>query len=1169
MSTGDLSVAKSMYFTGEKIQGRVAELGSFIYSARRPVTNLRCIEGDPEGASRVGYDDSAWDSFEIGSRWGGRDVTMWFRGEVEIPPEWAYSEFEGESGGFDSPNGNGYRPGDDGVRHEDERRRRDDGGRRLLALHLRLFSGENAHLSGPEGLLYINGRPICGIDRNHTEVILTPAMVNTMAGGTGADVTTGANATMVTTATTAATVATATTVTAGTAGTTATGGATDEAAPRLVIAIKATSGMQEAEHVFEAAELVLIDRDADSLYYSLKAGIEAVGVLGPDSPDGIALLNILDDAVGYIDWREPGSDAFYESIREARRRLDSAMARLPRGGIKPRVTCVGHSHIDVAWLWPLRHTREKCSRTFSTATHLMELYPEYCFIQSQPQLYKFIKEDHPEIYARIREKVASGQWEPEGGMWVEADCNVTSGESLVRQLLFGTRFFRQEFGRECKVLWLPDVFGYSWALPQIIKKSGLEYFMTTKISWNQYNRPEYDTFMWRGMDGTEVLTHFITTPHGGDENWWFFTYNGEITPATLKGIWDNYRQKEINDELLLSFGFGDGGGGPTRTMLEMARRLKDVPGIPRAEVGKAEPFFERLAEKVKDHPRLPVWDGELYLEYHRGTYTSQAHNKRANRLSEILYHDAEGFSCLAKAFGRGFIYPQEDINRGWELILLNQFHDILPGSSIREVYEDCARDYEEVAMLANRVLEGALGHLVANMSLKKREAIVVFNSLSWERSDVVIVPWDPAFEGKRFVDAGGRPVASQVVEAQKELLLYVENVPAFGYKAVYLEEGEPVGLNGGESEPLASGEISIAPARLENRFFIISLNPAGQITSIWDKLKGREVLAPGARANIIQVFEDKPLRHDAWDIDIFYRDKMWEVTDLVEATVEEAGPERGVLKLVWRFMNSIITQRLAIYRAIPRVDFRTEVDWRERQLLLKVAFPVDVRSTKATYEIQFGNVERPTHWNTSWDYARFETCGHKWADLSEGGYGVSLLNDCKYGHDIKDNVMRLTLIKSAIAPDPLADKCHHTFTYSLYPHPGDWYQGGTVREGYSLNYPLRGVAVLNGNQSGEGQGESDNLLPDSFSFIRVDAPNVIVETVKKAEDGEATVVRVYEYGNRRGPVTLSFGFPIKAARECNLMEREEAPVEFSGNKLKFFIKPYEIRTFMVECGVVI
>lgn len=1136
-----MSTSHSIYFTDKKIRSRMEELRGFIFRKQAPIERLHYIAGDPKGAHRPEYDDSGWAEFVPGHEWGGKDVTIWIRGTATLPPVPAEQSSE---------------------RHEDTV----PGGKRRgnqVALHVLLFSPKRADLSGPEALLYINGKPVCGIDRYHTEAVLTPQV---------------------------------------------TGGDT-----RFTIAIKATSGMGEAKHRFETAQVVEIDRDTESLYFSLKAGIEAVAVAGQESSEGVALLNALDAAVRCIDWREPGSTAFYDSVSQARNCLDSALTALPpKSALGPTVTCVGHSHIDVAWLWPLAHTREKCSRTFSTALQLMDLYPEYRFIQSQPQLYKFIKEDYPEIYERIKEKVASGQWEPTGGMWVEADCNLISGESLVRQLLFGTRFFREEFGRECKVLWLPDVFGYSWALPQVIKKSGLEYFMTTKISWNQYNRPQYDSFRWRGLDGTEVLTHFITTPL---PNHWFFTYNGDITPSMVKGIWDTYRQKDLNSELLLAFGHGDGGGGPTREMLEMARRLKSLPGVPRTELGQAEPFFDRLASTLEVHPRLPLWDGELYLEYHRGTYTSQAANKRSNRLSEVLYHDAEALSSLAGAQTAGFSYPREELRSGWELILLNQFHDIIPGSSIREVYEDSKAQYEEISRTGEAALDRAFRSLIAGLGggeAQGRRVTLVFNPLGWDRSDLIEIPWDPAFRGKHFIDHEGTVVPHQVVEGEgRKVLLWLPDIPSLGYTSVFLsnevhdpEPGEHLGsapasgvrLDLAETDlPAPPDGIRMSPSQLENAFFSISLNDCGQIISLWDKRHGREVLPPGARANVLQVFEDKPLGNDAWDVDIFYGDKVWEVTDLVDSCVLEQGPLRGVLRLVFRFQNSTITERLIFYRSIARIDFETEIDWKERQLLLKVAFPVDVRSTKATYDVQFGNVERPTHWNTSWDYARFETCGHKWADLSEGGYGVSLLNDCKYGHDIKDNLMRLTLIKSAVSPDPLADKCFHSFTYSLYPHEGGWYDAGTVREAYQLNYPTRPRSITGvlspeqctappgvpgpDSQSGpdntlpapksvatpaEAAPASRERLPDSFSFAGVDAPNVIIETVKKAEDGDATLVRLYEYGGRRGSVTLRFGPPVRSAWECNLMERDAVPVEIRENSIESFVKPYEIRSFLVE-----
>ena len=639
-----------------------------------------------------------------------------------------------------------------------------------------------------------------------------------------------------------------------------------------------------------------------------------------------------------------------------------------------------------------------------------------------------------------------------------------------------------------------------------------------------------------------MLTHFVTTPDSGT---WFYTYNGVLAPEQIKGIWDKYQQKDINDELLFLYGWGDGGGGPTREQIEAGRVLKDVPGMPTVEQGTAEPYFERLAHRLAGK-HLPVWDGELYLEYHRGTYTSQAYVKRQNRLSEILFHNAEWLSSLACVLAGSGSYPSEALRVGWETILLNQFHDILPGSSIRQVYEDCRVDYARVRQAGETAVTQAQEQVLAGIPLEC-PGLVVFNSLSWERDGLVELHWGGFVLGEGFV--------SQVIQSgdHSRILLEVESVPSLGYAAYPL-----VRESSAASEQ--STELVVTPEYLENSYYQIRLNHSGQIASLYDKRNRREVLSPGRCGNVLQAFEDKPMNFDAWDIDIYYQEKQVEVDHLLEAVVEETGPLRGVLRLAWRFGASTVTQWMTIYRSSPRIDFRTHIDWRESQVLLKAAFPVDVRATRATYEVQFGSLERPTHWNTSWDYARFESVAHKWVDLSEGGYGVALLNDCKYGHDVKDNVMRLTLLKSAIEPDPLADKCEHEFTYSLLPHTGDWRQGEVTRHAYDLNYPLLVIPVLDPRDS-----DAAATLPPRTSFAELNADHVILETVKQAEDGGWWVVRLYEFEQRRAQgLQLRFARPLADAVECNLVEEAGRPARFAGDTLTFDITPFEIKTFKLR-----
>ncbi|MDH7570868.1 MAG: glycoside hydrolase family 38 C-terminal domain-containing protein, partial [Armatimonadota bacterium] len=682
-------------------------------------------------------------------------------------------------------------------------------------------------------------------------------------------------------------------------------------------------------------------------------------------------------------------------------------------------------HIDVAWLWPLRETVRKCSRTFATALRYMQKYPEYRFGQSQPQLYAFTREHYPALYQRIKEAVQAGRWEPVGAMWVEADCNIPSGESLVRQVLHGKRFFMEEFGVETEILYLPDVFGYSAALPQILKKSRVHYFMTQKISWNQFNKFPHHTFWWEGLDGTRIFSHFLPAD----------TYNGVFTPEELRRAERNFRDSDRASSWLYLFGYGDGGGGPTAEMLEAAKRVKDLDGVPRVEQEFARDFFRRAAAEAKD---LPVWVGELYLELHRGTYTTQAHNKRMNRRCEFLLRDAEFLSAIRPGGLSG--YPREALDRCWKLVLLNQFHDVIPGSSIGWVYEDSRRQYDEVARTGHSIVEDALKALSASIDAAGlSHPVVVWNTLSRPGREVVSYPLEEHAPGS-VVSARGERWPVQVVEGEDgRRALFVAEVPPCGYAVYDLSSAE---AGGSEFD-----SVTVGDGYLENGVLRVEWDGRGLLTRVFDKRCGREVLAAGAAANLFQLFDDRPNNWDAWDVDVFYAETGRDLTEVAGIRIVERGPVRGAVEFCRHFGNSSIRQVMRLSSGSARLDFVTEVEWHESNALLKVAFPVAINASRATYEIQYGHVERPTHINTSWDMARFEVVGHKWADLSEGDYGVALLNDCKYGYDVRGNVLRLSLLRAPKNPDPNADMGRHLFTYALYPHPGDVRLGAVVAEG--------------------------------------------------------------------------------------------------------------------------
>lgn len=956
-----------------------------------------------------------------------------------------------------------------------------------IALNFHTFE-EGWDATNPQFILYVNGEQIQGVDINHREIILTHDAVP----GTKYD-----------------------------------------------IDLHAYAGMLADKKATLHGKLVVIDMEARELYWNLKVPVDVCKELDKDDKNRIDMITVLNEGVNLIDLRRPKSKEYDESLKVANKYLMEEFYGKLCGHEDVIATCVGHTHIDVAWLWTVAQTREKVARSFSTVLKLMEEYPEYVFMSSQPQLYKFLKEDHPGIYEKVKKKVEEGVWEPEGAMWLEADCNVTSGESLVRQIMHGKKFFKEEFNVDNKILWLPDVFGYSAAIPQLLKKSDVDYFMTTKIAWNQFNKIPNDTFMWEGIDGSEVLTHFITaTVPGQDRESHFTTYNGHIQPDAIMGAWRRYQNKNLNNDVLVSFGWGDGGGGATLEMLENGRRLaKGIPGAPRVKMGTSLDYFKRLEEKVGGNKKLPKWVGELYLEYHRGTYTSMARNKRDNRVCENMYTAAEKINSMSMLLGNE--YPQKSIFDSWETVLLNQFHDIIPGSSIKEVYDVTDVEYKELIGNAKGLINEGLANVTSKISLKER-SVVVSNTLGFERSDIATFDIPEDITNPAVLDINGEELVCQRIEGNKAIF-FAKNIPANGHKSFKIIE----------ATKNAESEIKLTTEEAENNFFKIKFDEKGQILSFINKKLDRELLKDGAIANEIQAFEDKPMCFDNWDIDIYYKEKMWPINDVQNIEVIERGPVRSTLKIERKFLESTIVQKVYIYNDLERVDFDTYADWKERDILVKAAFPIDINAKEATYEIQYGNVTRPTHQNTSWDVARFEVCGHKWADLSEGDFGVSLLNNCKYGHDIKDGNMRLTLLKSSCDPNPDADKEEHFFTYSVYSHEGTWKEAKTANEAYKLNTPL--YARVEEAHDGE--------LEDCLSLVNVNKENIIIEVIKKAEDSDHLVVRMYEFHNKRTKATLEFFKDIEEIRECNLIERDLEELKAQGNKIDFEIKPFEIKTF--------
>lgn len=896
------------------------------------------------------------------------------------------------------------------------------------------------------------------------------------------------------------------------------------------------------------SSLKVLDRKTEKYYYDLEVPYQSARLLNTEDQAYITIIQALNESLNLLDMRKEGSKEYYQSLEKAQEYITKEFYEKYCDGEKsPIIYCVGHTHIDCAWLWTLRVTEDKAVRSFSTVLELMKEYPEYVFMSSQPQLYKYVKKNAPDVYEQIKERVKEGRWEPDGGMFVEADCNIASGEALVRQFVHGQRFFKEEFGVDNEILWLPDVFGYSAALPQILQKCGIPYFMTTKISWNEFNKMPYDTFEWEGIDGSRVLTHFVPTRdynkaavEGGTETEHFTTYNGYINPSQMKGAWARYSQKYLNEEVLCSFGFGDGGGGPTKDMLENQRRLaKGLPGMPRTKMSTAKEFFHVLDKHVTDKKYLPTWVGELYLEYHRGTYTSMARNKKFNRKAEFAYQNEEMYAML-DAQTAGGAYPEKELHEGWEVILRNQFHDILPGSSIKEVYDDSKAEYEGIFAENKALTDATLAHIAAGVKAPKH-SMVVYNPNSAAAYDLVTFTV-PEGMGEPAVYDGKTKLAVQKT-ADDTYVFFAAGVPGKGYKTYIVKE----------EAADATPSMEVSTEVMENEYFKVEYNEKGQFAKIYDKKADRDILKPGKAGNVIVSYEDRPHNYDAWDVNNYYTEKSWDIDQVSAMEVVENGPVRACVKVERKYLDSTITQFIYLYHDIPRIDIKNVIDWKEHQIFVKDYFPIDVHTNEATFDIQYGNVKRDTHDNTSWDFAKFEVCHHKWMDVSEDGYGVSMLNDCKYGVGVRNGVIGMSMLKSAIHPNPEADKELHEFTYSIYPHQGGWREAGTVKQAYQINNPLTYSWKEN---------EGGTLAPE-YSLVSSDQDNAVIEVVKKAEDSDAVIVRLYECYNRRTPVTLIFGKELTSVVECNMMEEGADPVEFTGNKATFEMKPYEIKTLKV------
>ena len=845
--------------------------------------------------------------------------------------------------------------------------------------------------------------------------------------------------------------------------------------------------------------------------------------------------------------------AFDASLKSAHAKLEVLKPWLQQFTIR----AVGNSHIDMAWLWPWTETVEVVRNTFNSVLDLMREYPDFKFTMSSARTYEWMQEKYPDIYHQIEQRVKEGRWEIIGGMWVEPDLNMPDGESLVRQILVGKRYFQKNFGVDVKIGWNPDSFGYNYQLPQIYKRSGMDYFVTQKLMWaHEFTTFPYKFFWWQAPDGSRLLTYF---PHDYAD-----PIDAEPLGSQVAQWMPSIYGPKITDrpEMMHLYGVGDHGGGPTRVMLDHAEQLRAPDTVfPKLEFSFASEFFSDMEKKLPSM-QVPTWDGELYFQYHRGVITTQAETKRRIRRSEENVLNAEKFASIALLYGRP--YPQEVMTQTWKKLLFDHFHDIMPGSGIAVNYLDAKRNLESVDRAANDVTYGSLRAIAAHVNTEgEGTPFLLFNSLSWPRTEVSEVEVQLPAPARQIevVDSNGKPAEAQLLsvdsDTQRARFLLLSNTPPLGYQTYFAR-----------AAALAAPTHSLLKATadtLENEFIRVKIDPqTGCMTSLYDKQSGTEALAPAETdtggpksatcGNLLQTFVDKPKQWDAWNIDADFEKQHWDLDKADEVKLVDSGPLRAIIRVKNHFQNSTFVRDIILYAGVPRVDVRMEAEWHEKHILLKVAFPVSAHSDKAAYEIPFGSVERPTTRNTPAEQAQFEVPAQRWADISDGKHGLSLLNDSKYGYDAKGNVLRLSLLRSPEWPDPHADEGHHEFTYSLYPHAGGWKDALTIRRGYELNYKL--IALPFGKHQGK--------LPAEHSFLQAKTDNVIVTAVKKAEDDNALVVRFYEWAGKQGDVAIQFPTGATSASETDLMERPVGNLSVSKGEVKVPTKPYEIKTVKVQ-----
>jgi len=883
-------------------------------------------------------------------------------------------------------------------------------------------------------------------------------------------------------------------------------------------------------------------------YYDALCLFNTAKMLDNNSLRKARIISGLYNALMGIHYSSTGT-VLEEEVMAAKKKIQPLL-EAKNGSTVPEIHLIGHAHIDHAWLWHIGETERKIARTYINMVKLAEEYPEFIFIQTQSAQLEIIKREYPEIFEAVKEAYRKGNWEPNGGMWVEADCNITGGESMVRQFLVGKKAAKEMLGYEGDTLWLPDVFGYAAALPQILSLCRIKYFVTSKINWNDTTRFPYNTFIWKGIDGTGIKTHFI--------NSWASGYNGRVNPADIAETWNNVQHKELQSASIKPIGEGDGGGGTARGDLEAARRLANLEGVPKAGWKKVSAALESI---FAENANWPEWRGELYLELHRGTYTTQAAVKRYNRKLEFALRNAEFLSSVAM-LENGTPYPHERLLSNWKLLLTNQFHDIIPGSSIGRVYDEAKETYRGIEADLIELSKTTLQKISASKEAAVSGGIKFYNDLGWEREDPASFPADLIKGATALKASAGNgekiyPVQRYTSLDGKETAVACPRLPSLGWITL-----SPAELKTDSSSFAFKGNS------LKTPLYEVGFDEAGRIKSLFDIKRDRELVAPGGVLNGFISAQDVPVLWEAWDIDADWTRYITEETRLLSTEIAASGPVCFRIRRKYKIGEaSVLSQDTVFYTENPRIDFETLVDWREKQRLLKVQFDTAVNTAQIRCEVQFGHLLRNTHKNLPQDRARFEICAHKWVSLEEEGGGIALLNDCKYGHDAEGGRVRLTLLRSPVAPDPDADTGEHRFTYALLPFAGYFGESAVVRSGYELNDPARAEPAFGSLAASDSIESADSMESAEYSLFSTEGRSIVTETIKAPEvsaEGKRLVIRLYESSGGPAKTVLHFNRPLLSAAETDMLEENPRELPVAGKDLPLEFRAFEIKTILVS-----